>query len=83
MPRLDGWKVSKALRERETTRDIPVVILTSHSLDDSEREALQRDVFRILQKQDLSRATLAPAVLAAAASRPGLEQPPPPARLPL
>jgi signal transduction histidine kinase/CheY-like chemotaxis protein len=73
MPGMDGRQVRRALLEDERTRGIPVVILTSHALDDQEREVLQRDVFAVLSKQDLSRDTIAPAIHAAAHSRDGGE----------
>ena len=83
MPDMDGRQVRQALLERERTRDIPVVILTSHVLEDREREALQQQVFAILSKQDLSRATVAPAVQAAAQSRNGGDRPAGAKRFPL
>ena len=69
MPGMHGWQVRKTLRDRERTRDIPVIILTSKAVDDADREAREHDVFAILSKQTLSRATLAPVVQAAARSR--------------
>jgi CheY-like chemotaxis protein len=69
MPGMHGWQVRKALGDRERTRDIPVIILTSQALDDVEREAREHDVFAVLSKQNLSRATLGPAVQAAARNR--------------
>ena len=69
MPGMNGWQVRNALRERERTRDIPVVILTSQALEDADREAREHDVFAVLSKQDLSRTTLGPAVQAAAQKR--------------
>jgi CheY-like chemotaxis protein len=83
MPDMDGRQVRQALLERERTRGIPVVILTSQALDDEERAALQQQVFAILSKQDLSRATVAPAVQAAAQSRDGGSRPPGVPGLPL
>jgi signal transduction histidine kinase/CheY-like chemotaxis protein len=69
MPGMHGWQVRKALSDRERTRDIPVIILTSQALDDADREAREHDVFAVLSKQNLSRATLGPAVQAAVRRR--------------
>ena len=69
MPGMHGWQVRKALSDRERTRDIPVIILTSQALDDADHEAREHDVFAVLSKQNLSRATLGPAVQAAVRSR--------------
>ena len=71
MPGMHGWQVRQALQEREQTRDIPIVILTSQPLEDAAREAREHDVFAVLSKQDLSRATLGQIVQAAAQSRTG------------
>jgi CheY-like chemotaxis protein len=68
MPGMHGWQVRQALGDSARTREIPVIILTSQVLDDADREAREHDVFAILSKQHLSRATLAPAVQAAARS---------------
>jgi CheY-like chemotaxis protein/two-component sensor histidine kinase len=65
MPGTDGWQVLKALHGTDGTRDLPVVIVTSHALEAEERSRLA-DAFAIVSKQDLSRRTLAPVVQAAA-----------------
>ena len=66
MPGMHGWQVRQALSDSPRTRKIPVIILTSQVLDDPEREAREHGVSAILSKQNLSRATLGPAVQAAA-----------------
>ena len=71
MPGMHGWQVRQALQEREQTRDIPIVILTSQPLEDAAREAREHDVFAVLSKRDLSRTTLGRTVQAAAQSRTG------------
>lgn len=50
MPDLDGFYVLDALRAGETTRDIPVIVLTARSLDESEIERLNRGVAAIMTK---------------------------------
>ena len=65
MPGTDGWQVLSTLRAASATRDLPIVIVTSHALQGEEKKRLA-DAFAIVSKQDLSRATLAPVVRAAA-----------------
>ena len=65
MPGTDGWQVLSTLHGASATRDLPIVIVTSHALQGEERTRLAA-AFAIVSKQDLSRATLAPVILAAA-----------------
>ena len=65
MPGTDGWQVLSTLRAASATRDLPIVIVTSHALQGEERKRLAA-AFAIVSKQDLSRTTLAPVVQAAA-----------------
>lgn len=50
MPELDGFAVLDALRARETTRDIPVIVLTARALDETDIERLNRGVAVTLSK---------------------------------
>jgi len=50
MPELDGFAVLDALRARETTREIPVIVLTAHVLDETDIERLSRGVAAIMSK---------------------------------
>jgi signal transduction histidine kinase/DNA-binding LacI/PurR family transcriptional regulator/CheY-like chemotaxis protein len=50
MPEMDGFAVLDALRARESTRDIPVVILTARLLSDADLERCNRGVASILGK---------------------------------
>jgi len=50
MPELDGFAVLDALRARETTRDIPAIVLTVHVLDETDIERLSRGVAAIMSK---------------------------------
>ena len=50
MPELDGFAVLDALRARETTRDIPVIVLTARVLDETDVERLNHGVAAILSK---------------------------------
>jgi DNA-binding response OmpR family regulator len=50
MPELDGFGVLEAMRERETTRDIPVIVLTSQVLRDADMARLNRGVATVLNK---------------------------------
>ncbi len=83
MPGMNGWQVRSALLERERTRAIPVIILTSQVVEDADRDAREHEVFAILSKQNLSRATLGPAVQAAAKRRSRKDEIPSPPRLPI
>ncbi len=50
MPGLDGFGVLEAMREREATRRIPVIILTAQTLTGPDIERLQRGVAAVLGK---------------------------------
>lgn len=50
MPELDGFSVLEAMREDETTRDIPVVILTAKLLTELDMLRLNRGVATVLKK---------------------------------
>src|SRR5690606_28352512 len=50
MPEMDGFTVLEKVQERESTRDIPVIILTAHILSDAELERCNRAVATILGK---------------------------------
>jgi signal transduction histidine kinase/AraC-like DNA-binding protein/ABC-type sugar transport system substrate-binding protein len=50
MPELDGFGVLEAMREREATREIPVIVLTGQVLTDREMARLSRGVATVLSK---------------------------------
>jgi AraC-like DNA-binding protein/nitrogen-specific signal transduction histidine kinase len=50
MPELDGFGVLEAMRSDESTRNIPVVVLTGQTLTVEDMAKLNRGVYRILQK---------------------------------
>jgi signal transduction histidine kinase/DNA-binding LacI/PurR family transcriptional regulator/CheY-like chemotaxis protein len=50
MPEMDGFAVLDALRSREATRDIPVIILTARLLSDADLERCNHGVASILGK---------------------------------
>jgi CheY-like chemotaxis protein len=50
MPEMDGFEVLDELRARESTRDIPVIILTARILSDADIERCNRGVATILGK---------------------------------
>jgi signal transduction histidine kinase/CheY-like chemotaxis protein len=58
MPDVTGEDVLRRLRSDPITQGIPVVVVTSRSLEDAERSALLRDAQAILSKTGLSRDTL-------------------------
>jgi signal transduction histidine kinase/DNA-binding LacI/PurR family transcriptional regulator/DNA-binding response OmpR family regulator len=50
MPEMDGFAVLEALRAKEATRDIPVIILTARVLSNADLERCNRSVATILNK---------------------------------
>lgn len=50
MPEMDGFQVLDALRSSETTRDIPVIILTARLLSDADLDRCNRGVASVLSK---------------------------------
>jgi signal transduction histidine kinase/DNA-binding LacI/PurR family transcriptional regulator/CheY-like chemotaxis protein len=50
MPEMDGFGVLEALRAGETTRDIPVIVLTGQSLTEHDMARLNRGVAAVLGK---------------------------------
>jgi signal transduction histidine kinase/DNA-binding LacI/PurR family transcriptional regulator/AraC-like DNA-binding protein len=50
MPEMDGFAVLEAMREREATRDIPVIVVTGQVLTEAEMARLNQGVVRVLSK---------------------------------
>ena len=50
MPELDGFGVLKAMREREPTREVPVIVLTARALTEEDMARLNRGVETVLKK---------------------------------
>jgi signal transduction histidine kinase/DNA-binding response OmpR family regulator/ABC-type sugar transport system substrate-binding protein len=50
MPELDGFGLLQAMRGQETTRDVPVIVLTAQALDEDDMARLNRGVAAILSK---------------------------------
>ncbi len=50
MPEMDGFEVLHVMREQETTRSIPVVVLTSKVLSEEDMQRLNQGVAVILEK---------------------------------
>jgi signal transduction histidine kinase/DNA-binding LacI/PurR family transcriptional regulator/CheY-like chemotaxis protein len=50
MPEVDGFSVLEAMREKEQTRDIPVIVLTGQMLTEKEMARLNRGVATVLSK---------------------------------
>ncbi len=55
MPEMDGFEVLKQLRADPATRTIPVVVITSKSLNSSERKELESGAAAVLSKEVLTR----------------------------
>lgn len=41
LPEMDGWEVTRLLRANETTRHVPIIALTAHTLVDDRAKALE------------------------------------------
>jgi CheY-like chemotaxis protein len=39
MPRMDGWEAARVLKQDAATRDIPLIMLTGHALDEHRERA--------------------------------------------
>ena len=50
MPEMDGFAVLEAMRDREATRTIPVIVVTGQTLTESEMGRLNSGVTRVLSK---------------------------------
>ncbi len=50
MPEMDGFAVLEAMREREATRDTPVIVVTGQVLTEAEMARLNQGVVRVLSK---------------------------------
>ncbi len=50
MPEMDGFAVLEAMRERQATRDIPVIVVTGQTLTESEMARLNLGVTKVLGK---------------------------------
>ena len=50
MPEMDGFAVLEAMRERQATRDIPVIVVTGQTLTESEMARLNLGVTKVLSK---------------------------------
>jgi CheY-like chemotaxis protein len=55
MPEMDGFAVVEQLRADQTTSGIPIVILTSRSMDPAERERLNGQISHLARKGALDR----------------------------
>ncbi|HEX7051546.1 MAG TPA: response regulator [Longimicrobiales bacterium] len=41
IPKIDGWEATRRLKSAEDTRDIPIIALTAHALDEDREKALR------------------------------------------
>jgi CheY-like chemotaxis protein len=55
MPEVDGFRFVSELRRNPAWRNIPVIVVTAHDLDETERSRLNGDIELILQKGAYSR----------------------------
>jgi DNA-binding response OmpR family regulator len=50
MPRMDGYEMFRALQDNSTTRNIPVIALTSKAAAEEEAKLLERGYFDFIAK---------------------------------
>src|SRR5438876_89676 len=50
LPRLDGWEVARRLKADPLTKDIAIIALTAHALDDARQRALAAGVNSFVTK---------------------------------
>ena len=41
IPKLDGWEATQRLKSDDGTRDIPIIALTAHALEEDRQKAIQ------------------------------------------
>ncbi|PYV40528.1 MAG: two-component system response regulator [Acidobacteria bacterium] len=41
LPEMDGWEVTRLLKDNETTRHIPIIVLTAHALVSDREKAFE------------------------------------------
>jgi CheY-like chemotaxis protein len=58
LPDLDGFEVAAALRSDPTTSDIPIVVVTGHTLDEMAKARLNEHALDVLAKGDEAVASL-------------------------
>jgi CheY-like chemotaxis protein len=58
MPEMNGFEVINQLRQRETWRDIPVIIVTAKDLTEQDHQQLNGYVEKIIQKGAYNRQDL-------------------------
>ena len=54
MPGLTGFDVVEALRDKEATRSIPIMVLTAKELTDVDKSALNGQVSAIFQRNSVA-----------------------------
>ena len=75
MPGMDGRQILRELSADATLRDIPVVIVTSSTLDAPDRDQLLQQAHQVLSKAVISRQTLGDAVRGAIPRQPAGSSP--------
>jgi signal transduction histidine kinase/DNA-binding response OmpR family regulator len=65
MPEMDGFAVLEAVKRDETTRSIPIIVVTAKDLTDEDRKALNHNVAALIQKGLLNKNELLEDVAAA------------------
>jgi len=58
MPIVDGFQVVEMMKNRESTHNIPIIILTAKDLTNDEKEYLSKQVNALIVKEDMSQELL-------------------------
>ncbi len=59
LPEIDGWEVTRILRQEAATRDVPIIALTAHALQDDREKAVKVGFTSYLAKPVEPRAVVA------------------------
>src|SRR5262249_17483012 len=69
MPEMDGFEILPEISQRESSKTIPVIVITAKDLSAEERAALDRYASNVLRKGSYDRNTLAERISHMVASR--------------
>ena len=53
MPKMNGFELIAKMKENDTLKDIPIIIITGKMLDDSEKKFLKKEASLLIQKSEI------------------------------